>query len=70
MATLAERLVEAEDAYHTLLTGSAVAEFRDANGEMVRYTSANRSALARYIQSLKDQIAGTNGDGPMRPFFL
>jgi hypothetical protein len=69
MATLRERLDEAEQAYHDLQTGKAVVEFRDGNGEQVRYTAANRGALSRYIESLKSQIAGTQA-GPMRPFFL
>ena len=69
--TLAEKLVEAEAAYHELLTGKSVVELRDSNSEMVRYTAANANRLLNYIQSLKAQIA--QGDtpryeGPMRVF--
>lgn len=64
MATLAERLVEAEAAYHDLQLGKAMVEFRDANGESVRYTAANRRELKIYIDNLKVTIAGV-GDGPM-----
>lgn len=69
--TLAEKLVEAEAAYHDLLMGKSVVELRDSNSEMVRYTAANRLALQNYIQSLKALIA--QGDtptysGPMRVF--
>ena len=53
---LQTRLDEAEAAYHALMTGQAVAEFRDHNGETVRYTAANASRLLAYIQSLKMQL--------------
>lgn len=70
MATLSARLTEAQAAYHALLTGSAVEEVRDSNGETIRYTQANRGALAGYISSLERQIAVANGatpaTGPMR----
>jgi hypothetical protein len=65
MATLPERLVEAEAALHDLLIGKAVAETRDSNGETLRYTMATRSALVTYIADLKRQIAGCLPDGPM-----
>lgn len=66
--TLAEQLVAAEATYHQLMIGGSVAEFRDQNGETVRYNKATKGELATYIQSLKDQIAGTAapGLGPMR----
>lgn len=64
MATLAERLVEAEAAYHDLVIGKAVVEVRDANGETLRYTVANRAALAAYIEDLKRQVTQT-GHGPI-----
>lgn len=69
--TLAERLVEAESAYHDLLTGKSVVELRDSNGELVRYSAANRSALQNYIASLQAQIAASGlpvYNGPMRVF--
>jgi hypothetical protein len=64
MATLQERLAEAEAAYHDLAIGKATVEFRDSNGETVRYTAANRAALSAYITDLKRQISGT-ATGPM-----
>lgn len=75
MATLAARLVEAENAYHSLMLGQGVAEFRDQNGETVRYSKADVAALRGYIAALKqqiaDELAGTlPSEGPMRPFFL
>lgn len=73
MATLAQNLVDAEVALHALLTGSRVAEFRDSNGEFVRYTSASLADLRAYITDLKSQIAAEAGTviprGPMRIFF-
>jgi len=64
MATLAERLTEAEAAYHDLLMGRQVRVFVDQNGERVEYTAANRPALAAYIDGLKRQVAGSVS-GPM-----
>lgn len=64
MATLAERLTEAEAAYHDLAIGKAVVEVRDANGETVRYTAPNLGRLAAYIQDLKNQINST-ASGPL-----
>lgn len=64
MATLQERLTEAEAAYHDLLIGKAAVEVRDANGETIRYSSANAGRLAAYIADLKRQINGTR-TGPM-----
>ena len=38
------------------MTGQSAAEFRDQNGELVRYTPANASRLLAYITSLKAQL--------------
>jgi hypothetical protein len=72
MATLQEQLIEAQAAYHDLLIGKAVAEFRDQSGEVVRYTQADRRELNAYISDLKAQIAvaaGTASIGPLRVRF-
>lgn len=76
MATLQDlqsRLAEAETALHNTLIGRGVSEVRDFNGEMVRYSRMDVSALRAYIKQLQDQIAvllGTpNTSGPMRIFF-
>lgn len=69
LATLAQRLAEAEAAYHALLTGKAVVEVRDANGESVVYQQSNRASLAAYVNDLRRQIgdgAGQSESGPMR----
>lgn len=68
MATLQERLDEAKAAQHDLLIGKAVVELRDSNGEIIRYTPANRAALAAYIADLERQLDDTCR-GPMRPMF-
>lgn len=65
MATLAERLIAAETAYEALLLGKSVVEFRDSNGEMVRYGIANRAALAAHIANLKNQITAGSIAPPM-----
>lgn len=64
MATLQERLTNAEAAYDALVTGKAVRRFVDQNGEQVEYTPANAPRLLAYIESLKSQIGGTVA-GPM-----
>ena len=58
MATLAERLREAENALHDLLLGQQAVEVRDSNGEAVRFTPAKREDLRRYIRQLTDEIGG------------
>lgn len=66
-AVLETRLQEAEAAYHALMSGQSVAEFRDSNGELVRYTPANAFRLQGYILQLKSQLglipAGSLGPG-------
>jgi hypothetical protein len=68
--TLQSRLDEAETAYHDLCLGKQLVEFRDSNGEQVRYTATNRAALAAYIADLKRQLGDCTGLAPMRPMFL
>lgn len=73
MATLTERLAEAEAAYHDLQTGRMARVFVDQNGERVEYVAANRAGLAAYIRELKALIANDGAapcEGPMRPFFI
>ncbi len=68
MATVAERLAEAESSYHDLMTGKAVVEVTDQNGEKVVFNRASASKLAQYIHSLKLQLNAGNR-GPMRVYF-
>lgn len=71
MAATQQMLDDAQAAYHRLLLGESVAEFRDQNGETVRYTAASRSALATYIEQLKAQLglSKRNASAPMRVWF-
>jgi len=46
-------LTEAESAYHKLMTGTAVVEFTDQNGDKVRFSQASRSNLYQYIQTIR-----------------
>jgi hypothetical protein len=69
--TNAQKLVEAEAAYHEIITGQAVSRFVDQNGESVSYSKTNISGLAAYIAHLKALIAaeatGTTAyRGPLR----
>lgn len=66
MATVQERLDQAEAAYHDLVTGRMARVFVDQNGERVEYNPASSRTLAQYIQELKRQLGATNG--PMRVF--
>lgn len=69
-AQLEAWLAEAEAAYHQLQIGTSARVVVDQNGERVEYTSANRSALLAYIQSLKDQLACVSvKSGPMKVWY-
>lgn len=57
MATNAEKLVEAEAAYHDLMLGVKARVVVDQNGERVEYSSTNSANLLRYISDLKNLIA-------------
>lgn len=66
MATTAEKLVEAEAAYHNLMVNGAVRVVVDQNGERVEYTSVNAGKLLEYIAYLKSLIAEAAGYRPSR----
>lgn len=67
MAVTQQMLTDAQDAYHALMTGSAVAEFRDQNGETVKYSKTSKNDLLAYIQWLKGQLGmAVAPTGPMR----
>ncbi len=57
MATNAEKLVEAEAAYHSLMLGGSVRVVVDQNSERVEYTAANAGRLLAYIEYLRSLIA-------------
>lgn len=68
--TLQQKLTDAESAYHDLMTGAAVVEVTDQNGERIKYNAANAFRLAAYIQDLKNQLnPSLNSTGPMRFWF-
>lgn len=69
MATLQERLDEAEAAYHALQLGQSAVEVRDSDGSSVRYTPTNVGRLLAYIQDLKSQLGIGDNTGPMRVVF-
>lgn len=50
--TTAERLAEAEAAYHALMTGQAVVEVTDQSGERVRFTTAKRQNIPNWYEGL------------------
>lgn len=63
-----EMLDEAVAAYHRLMTGGGVYEYRDSNGEVVRYSRADLGKLAAYISWLKSQLCPDHRHtmGPMK----
>lgn len=58
MATTAELLTDARDAFHRLATGAAVVTVRDQNGETITYHPTTARALAGYIAELERLAAG------------
>ncbi|RWR45102.1 hypothetical protein EOW65_17305 [Sinirhodobacter ferrireducens] len=58
--TTSERLEEAQEALHQLLTGTQAVAVTDQNGERVEYRPANRAALERYVADLEAQLAGAH----------
>lgn len=62
--TAAERLEEAEDALHLLLTGAREVQVQYENTQ-VRYTEADIEELRRYISLLKGEV---DPNSRRRPF--
>lgn len=60
MADLKAKLIQAEQAYHNLMTGQSARVFVDQNGERIEYTAINARNLQAYINTLKSQIASGN----------
>ena len=60
-------LDEAQTAYHALMLGQGVVEFRDQNGERVVYSRADANKLLNYINWLKGELGiTTTSVGPMK----
>jgi hypothetical protein len=55
VSTACQRLQEADQAYHDLMRGGALARVQDENGEAVAYTKADAAALLSYIRMLAPQ---------------
>lgn len=47
------RLLDAQTARHALITGTAVEQFVDQNGETVKYSKMNIAKLEEYIAELE-----------------
>jgi len=56
LAVLQQRLAEAQQAEHDIMTGTSVRRFIDQNGESVEYSRANINQLQAYIRKLEQQI--------------
>lgn len=57
--TIAEKLVEAETAYHDLMVNGSVRVVVDQNGERVEYTAVNSAKLLAYIAELRALLSGS-----------
>ena len=57
--TTQQKLDEARDARHKLVTGQLARVFMDQNGERVEFVATNIAQLDRYIASLEAELAGT-----------
>lgn len=72
MATCAEKLEEARNALHMLMTGTKVVRvsYASAGGgsRSVDYTQANVTELRAYIRELEAECGGDGGPRPRRPF--
>jgi hypothetical protein len=54
--TLEQKIAQAQEAYHLLLTGRSARVVVDQNGERVEFTAANRASLYSYIRELEAQL--------------
>lgn len=61
IATLRQRLAEAEEAYHKLMIGEKEVSVSVGNFGSTTYNQASLSALEAYISSLKEQISTAEG---------
>lgn len=69
-------LIDADAAYHNLMTGRMARVIVDQNGERVEFSSANKSDLYLYIADLRSKIAACEdpvavamNSGPARFWF-
>lgn len=67
------RLLDAREKRHALLTGTAVEQFVDQNGEQVKYTKMNIAKLEDYILELEGilnpALAAMRAPKPLRFVF-
>lgn len=62
-----EMLSEARMAYHRILTGGGIYQFRDQNGEQVSYAKTDLPRLAAYIRWLERELGtASQPTGPMK----
>ncbi|OUL59257.1 gpW family head-tail joining protein [Pseudoalteromonas ulvae] len=67
--TTAQKLAEAQNAYHQLITGTATVAIT-RNGRAVTFSQANKADLLAYIDELKRELGQTSSRrrGPMGVF--
>lgn len=65
----AAMLQQAEAAYHQLMIGQGVVEFRDQNGELVKYSASRKADLWGYILQLRAELGKSSAGRPGRAWF-
>jgi hypothetical protein len=69
IATLQQRITEAETAMHSLMMGSRVSEAGAPDGSRVSYTQTDLPRLREYLQWLKAQLVQAQ-QGAARPIYF
>lgn len=67
LATLEQRLDEAEEAHHKLMMGDRAVDISWADGQSVSFQKAEIRKLENYIQELKNDIARAKGASKRGP---
>jgi len=69
LPSLEDRLADAKEAYHSLMTGTMARVIVDQDGQRTEFTAANATKLYGYIQALEAQVTPpdltTNPGGPI-----
>ncbi|MFT5133847.1 MAG: hypothetical protein ACI9SC_002320 [Gammaproteobacteria bacterium] len=70
LIVLKERLMQAEDALHQLMTGEREVTISVGGYGATTFSQVNRSDLERYISQLKSEIGTKEGCPRRRPIFM
>lgn len=65
LTLLKQRLADAQQAYHDLMTGGSARVFVDQNAERIEYTAANKNNLWAYMNGLMAEICRLDPTDPL-----